>query len=579
MQNYMCLNVSYSVIKMSGDSEITTLTRYIPLDVFISLIKSDIQKLIREYGHRNCGLIQEELCDKIKKIIPEKKKIIFKHMDEPSMQKWNSEWSSKRNDFFNKLYEEEGFINKCFPKKYQKKNQSLNQLLSKHIEFCKENDQRLSVIGKSREYSVCLEYNVWIINKTASFTSEYLQNVNKFTFPTVKKYFNTKDHPEGYNPLTTYRNIRLNCEIYNPKSKSYQPIPVENTLPNSLPPTATDLDQKSRGKGGSSIPSGDGGTEKNKYDVNIHPKTEPHASNSRESSTSKTKVDDTPNGQHDDLKAKGTVSPINAQVAKGQPNEATDTKAQSPEQLSETTSSISPKNSLVAKVQDPSPPVIEGQGTDSDATPSTTSATSGTKHSTENIPSPLAPDLSFSQPQPPSVAAVADQYPQEPTPPDLIIKSTNHGASLTSSDPGLVPSHVADSDSSEISSTSTTIYATSSTTTISTPGSSLAQDPHIPTPSTQPVVTTSIITTITQGTTSASSSPAITVSVMGTNPISSTVGITSTMDSGKSNAPFKNIPGSRDPNILPPKNKDDSLSHNKGKTSKTNTIYKYYLHA
>ncbi|SBT56723.1 hypothetical protein POVWA2_074790 [Plasmodium ovale wallikeri] len=250
---------------MGDDSGYTTLTRYISVDFFKGMIESNIKKLIHTYGHKKCGLRQEELCDKIKEIIPEKKKIIFAHMNARAQQKWSTEWNKQRSKYFSKLYDEEGFINMCFPNKYPKKNQSLNQLLSKHIEFCKEKDQRLSVIGKNREYSVCLEYNKWIIAKTATFSNEYLQNVKKFTFPTVKKYFSTKEHPEGYNPLTTYHGIKLNCEIYNPESSSYQPIPVENTLPNSIhPPTAHDVRQKSQKIGGKSMPNEDGEIKKNK---------------------------------------------------------------------------------------------------------------------------------------------------------------------------------------------------------------------------------------------------------------------------------------------------------------------------
>ncbi|SBT59138.1 hypothetical protein POVWA2_092130 [Plasmodium ovale wallikeri] len=402
MQNYMCSNVSYSVIKMADNTEYTALTRYITPEFFISMIASDIKELIHTYGHKNCGLIQEELCDKIKKIIPEKKKIIFKHMDEPSMQKWNSEWSSKRNDFFNKLYEEEGFINKCFPKKYPKKNQSLNQLLSKHIEFCKENDQRLSVIGKSREYSVCLEYNVWIINKTASFSSEYLRNVRDYKIQTVKKFFSTKKHPQGYDPLTTYRNIRFDCEIYNPASNRYQPVPVENTPQNSIhPPTAHDVGQEFQGKGGKSMPDKVGDIQKNKPDVQILHKTEPSSSDSQTPSLANTKLEDNANGQLDDLKAKGTGLTNNAQDSTGKPTRATNAKAPSFQQVPEPPSLTSPKDSLAATVPN-LPSVIKDQDTDPDVTPSTTLATSSTTHSTENVRSPLAPDLSLvkSQPQP-----------------------------------------------------------------------------------------------------------------------------------------------------------------------------------
>ncbi|SBT59332.1 hypothetical protein POVWA2_094860 [Plasmodium ovale wallikeri] len=113
MQNYMCLNVSYSVIKMADDSEITTLTHYIPIDVFLGMIEGNIKKLIHTYGHTNCGLRQEELCEKIKKIISEHKNIIFEHMDTRSKKKWSKEWDSQRSKYFSRLYQEEGFINMC----------------------------------------------------------------------------------------------------------------------------------------------------------------------------------------------------------------------------------------------------------------------------------------------------------------------------------------------------------------------------------------------------------------------------------------------------------------------------------
>ncbi|SBT58754.1 hypothetical protein POVWA2_087320 [Plasmodium ovale wallikeri] len=254
MQNYMCLNVSYSVIKMADDSEITTLTHYIPLDFFKGMIESDIKELIHTYGHKNCGLRQEELCDKIKKLIPEKKKLIFEHMDARSKKKWDSEWRKKRNEFFNKLYDDEGFINMCFPPKY-KNNASLDQLLSRHIQFCKKKDQWRAAIGESREYSVCLEYNKWIIAEESSFTSEYLRNVQIYKINTVKKFFSTKKHPEGYDPRTTYHGIKLNCEIYNPASNKYQEKLVEKAPTKSRhPPAPSDVGQESQGKSGKSTP-------------------------------------------------------------------------------------------------------------------------------------------------------------------------------------------------------------------------------------------------------------------------------------------------------------------------------------
>ncbi|SBT55423.1 hypothetical protein POVWA1_069890 [Plasmodium ovale wallikeri] len=188
---------------MAHDPGYTALTRYITTDFFKAMIESDVKKLIHTYGHKNCGLIQEELCEKIKKLIPEKKKIIFEHMDASSRQKWNKEWDTQRSKYFNEFYEEEGFINMCFPKKY-KNNPSLNQLMSKHIDFCKEKDKRLLDLQKNSEFSVCKQYNRWIDTQRTAFTLEYLKNVNKFNVQTVDKYFITKDHPGGHDPRGTY---------------------------------------------------------------------------------------------------------------------------------------------------------------------------------------------------------------------------------------------------------------------------------------------------------------------------------------------------------------------------------------
>ncbi|SBT83089.1 STP1 protein [Plasmodium ovale] len=549
---------------MADHLEYTTLTHYIPIEVFYAMIESDIKKLIHTHGHKNCGLMHEKLCEEIKKVIFEKKNTVLNLMDKRGKKKWSDEWDSQRNGFFNKLFEEEGFINMCYPPK-GKGNQNLQKLKSKHIQFCKEKDQRLLAIGKSREYSVCLEYNKWIIAETDSFTQEFLQNVSDYSHRTVKKYFTTKKHPGGHDPLLTYRNIKLDCEIYNPKSERYQKIPVENAPTNSIHPSkASDARQKSQGKGRKSIPGRDVGTEKKKSDVKIPSKTEPPASDSLTSSITNTNVDGTANDQHNNIKAKVIDSPIKAQGATGQPPKTTDTKAPSTQQLPEPTSAISPKDLSAAKVSNPPSSVIKGQDTDPDATPSTTSATSDTTH-TKNVQSSLTPDVSLAQPQPPAVAADTDHYSKEPTP-YPVRKSTDQGASLTSAlDPGLAPSQVATSNSSasETSSTNTSI-ATSSTMTL-TPGSSLAQDSHLLTPSTQTIVTTSIATPLTQTTTSVSVPPTITFSAISTNPITSIIKITSTKrDSREPNALSKTITNSIDLNSASPKNQDNVLPPNTG---------------
>ncbi|SBS91002.1 STP1 protein [Plasmodium ovale curtisi] len=547
---------------MADDSEYTTITRGMHIGVFLAMIEGNIKKLIRKYGHKNCGLMHEELCEEIKNIISEKKKIVFNHMDKDGKKKWISDWDSKRNGFFKNLFEGEGFINMCYPPK-AKGNQNLQKLKSRHIQFCKEKDERRSAVGNNPEYSVCRQYNEWINEKTASFTREFLKNVRDSNISIVKKYFSTKEHPKGHDPLGTYRNSKKNCEIYNPTSKRNQHKPVAKAPQNSKhPPTAPDLNQKSQGRGGKSIPGGDDGAEKEKSDVKIPPKPEPPASDSLASSQTKIKVDSTDNGQNADLKAKGTDHPSKDQGAKGKPTGATDTKAPSTQQLPESTSSISSKDSPVAIVPDPLPSVIKDQGTSSDSTPITTSTTSGTTHSTEKIQSSLTPGVSSAQPQPPAVATVTGQYSKEPTPPGPVSKSTDQDASLTSAlDPGLAPTQAATSNTSASETSSTT---TSSTMAL-TPGSSLAQDPHLLTPSTQTIVTTSIATTLTQTITSVSVPPTITVSAISTTPITSIIGIKSTTgESGEPNSELKTIPDSQDPNSASPKNKNSALPPNTG---------------
>ncbi|SBT56986.1 STP1 protein [Plasmodium ovale wallikeri] len=548
---------SYSVIKMAGDSGYTTLTHYIDIEVFLNWIQGYIRSLIRKYGHKKCGLMHVELCEEIKKIVNKKKTLILSPMDEEGKKKWNSEWRSQKNEFFNRLFQEEGFTYTCDSRK-NTHNPSLYQLKSRHIQFCKDKDVRRAAVEANPEYKACREYDAWIETEKASFTSEYLRNVKEFRRPNVHKYFSTAEHPEGHDPLGTYRKSKLDCEIYNPNSKRYQAKLVEKAPAKSLPlPTASDPDPKSQGKGGGSILGKDGGGEKEKSDVKVPPKTELSSSNSQTSSLTNTKVDDTVNGQHDDLKANGTGPPNNTQDA-GKPTEATDTQAKTPEQLPEPKISISHQDSLAANVPKTLPSVIKGQDTVSYSTASTTSATSDATHSTQNVAPRLPPDLSLVQPQSPAVAAVADQYSQEPTPPDPVRKSTDQDASLISAlAPGLAPSQATASNSSA--------SETSSTTTISTIGSSLDNDSHFPTLSTQPSVTTSVDTTVTQSVASVSGPPTITDAAMNKNPITSTIEIKSTTgEIGEPNSKHKTIPYSKYPNSASPKNRKDALPPDTG---------------
>ncbi|SBT57155.1 STP1 protein [Plasmodium ovale wallikeri] len=573
MQNYMRLSVSYSVIKMAGDSDITTLTRYIPIYVFTGAITNDIKNLISKYGHKNCGLMHKELCEEIKKIINTKKTLILGPMDEEGKEKWNNEWRSKKNEFLNKLFEEEEFINVCNPFK-KIKHQDIYQLLSRHVKFCQKKDVWRAEVEANPEYNACREYDSWIETEKASFTLEYLRYVSKYHRPTVNGYFSTKEDPRGHDPRSTYHNSKLNCKLYIHSSKKNLQKPVDNASTKSLhPPTEPDPRKESQEIGGKSMPDRDGGITKNKPYGQILSQTEPPASNTQKSSQSNTKVDDdTANGQHTHLKAKGTGPPNNVQDA-GIPTEVTDKQAKTPEQLPEPTISISPKDSTVANVPGTLSSVTKNQGTVSDSTPSTTLATSGTIHSNQNISSPSGPDLSLPESQSPAVVSVpsqhqtqgTSQYSKEPTTPDPIIKSTDKDASLTSPldphsplDPGLVSAPATASNSSS----SATLSATVSTTSASTAGSSSDQDilPITVTSQSTATTPTSATTVLTETTTSMLDPSTATVSAVGTKPTPNITRITGTTDEyGKPKASTKTVSDSPDPNFVSTKRQDDTI--------------------
>ncbi|SBT54903.1 hypothetical protein POVWA2_066160 [Plasmodium ovale wallikeri] len=286
----------------------TTHTHDIPIEVFLAFIQDDIKNVIRTHGHKNCGLKYEDVCEKIQKIITTKKTHISKFLDDHGRDKLNSEWRIKKNGFLNKLFEEEGFINMCSPKKYTT-NPRLNQLMSKHIDFCKKKDVRRAAVVAKPEYSECVQYNSWIETQKKSFHQEYLNNVRDFKAPTVNKYFSTKEHPQGHDPVRTYLKSKLDCNRYNPPTRSHPKGSPEKAPKSSIHlPTSPDVGQKSQGKGEKSMPDRAGGIQKKQSDAMIPPQTEPPVSDTQTSSPSNAKVDDTDNDQNADLKAKGSVS-------------------------------------------------------------------------------------------------------------------------------------------------------------------------------------------------------------------------------------------------------------------------------
>ncbi|SBT00734.1 STP1 protein [Plasmodium ovale curtisi] len=443
---------------MADHSGYTILTKYIPVEFFIDLIKSPIKKLIHKYGHKNCGLRHEELCEEIKKIISDNKKIELKHMDEAGKKKWISDWDRQRNGFFNKLFEEEGFINMCYPPK-KIGNPSLYQLKSKHIQFCKKKDERRLALEKKNEYSVCRQYNSWIDTERKSFTREYLSNVSNFNSRTVNKYFSTKEHPRGHDPSGTYLKSKVDCEIYNPASEKYQKKTVEKTPKNKLQLSRVpNIRQGSQEKDGRSVEDGDTASAKTKTDVKKLSQNEPPP-DSLTFPLINTKVDSTANGQYISLKPKAHDSSVNrdggtkeSTPTQGEPptNNSPTSREEAPPQagspplppkdarltpaiqsvsapnatislsssistVPDTTSSKTPvtssnltvitASSLNSGSSSPSDPLLPAVVTkDQDKPPhsTTTPVTSANTHSTKTLPEPSAAVPSLAQPKPPT---------------------------------------------------------------------------------------------------------------------------------------------------------------------------------
>ncbi|SBS91108.1 STP1 protein [Plasmodium ovale curtisi] len=321
---------------MADDSGYTTITHGMPIGVFLAMIEGNIKNHIRKYGHKNCGLRHEELCEEIKKIISDNRKIVFKHMNQAGRKKWISDWDSKRNEFFNRLFEEEGFINVCYPKNY-KNNPSLYELKSKHIQFCKERDVRREAVIANPLYSECVNYNSWINTETTKLILEFLRNVKISKLPTVKKYFSTKTQPEGYDPRDTYPKSKLDCNEYNPPPRSHPQRPTAETPPNSIHShTITDVTQRSKEKNRKSVPDVDSENDKKKPDENMSHKPKPSTAGSKIPSSTTIEPDHAVNGEKTNVKAKGPVPPIKGE---GEKKEGTSRHLQQP------TDSTPPKGS------------------------------------------------------------------------------------------------------------------------------------------------------------------------------------------------------------------------------------------
>ncbi|SBT52430.1 hypothetical protein POVWA1_063580 [Plasmodium ovale wallikeri] len=155
-------------------------------------------------------------------------------------------------------------------------NKNLQKLKLKHIEFCKKRDDWKAAVEANPEYNACREYNSWIETEKASFTQEFLRNVRESTVQVVTRYFTTKKHPRGHDPRETYRNSKLDCNQYNPPTRSHPKGSVAKTSTISLhPPAPPIVRRKSQGETRSSVTDADSTNAKTKADVKTRFQTEP----------------------------------------------------------------------------------------------------------------------------------------------------------------------------------------------------------------------------------------------------------------------------------------------------------------
>ncbi|SBT55799.1 surface-associated interspersed protein 4.2 (SURFIN 4.2) (SURF4.2) [Plasmodium ovale wallikeri] len=408
----------------------TTRTHDIDINVFLAFIQGDIKNLIREYGHKSCGLRHEELCKEINKIITDKKRHILSFLNPDGKKRLNSEWNSQRKGFFDKLFEEEGFINMCYPYK-NIGNQSLYQLKSKHIKFCKKRDSWKATVEKDNEYNECVTYNQWVIAEIKSLTNEFLQNVSDYSHGTVKKYFSTKKHPGGHDPRDTYRNSRLDCNKYNPPPKSHPQIPEAKSPTNKLQPSMKpNIIRDSQGKDTNPVTYGDSAGAKTKPEANTFPNAKPPTVDSQLLPQSKTQPDDIPTGQDTPVRHNAPAPPVNVEGAK---NESSNIHNQPPTGMPRTVQAeASPKDSVLQPVVQLSPSPTAT--TYLPSSPSPVNDTTSSLTITPDLSIKSGSLLSADQRLPSPVTKGQDGAPKATTASDTL-ETTHHNQSVLSTAP------------------------------------------------------------------------------------------------------------------------------------------------
>ncbi|SBS89688.1 STP1 protein, partial [Plasmodium ovale curtisi] len=532
---------------MNKGSSYSTELEEIPIGTFIREVKEHIEELFSNYGHKDCGLVHEDVCKNIKDFIGKTKKSLLAKKKKDVIDNFNREWERLKKKTYDDKFNEFGYENLCFPEKF-KRNPRLRKLKTDFINFCQQKNVRKKEV-KSDDFSTCTNYNIWINAQKNTFDRDYLQIVKELGVKDVTNYFRTKTQPRGFDPRPIYNSNKLNCnELYRQSKKPKKKTDV------TLPITTKSPEETSGGKGSkkSYTPITNGKTIISDA-INLPNPSKLPSDNSQKDPPALKKPKDVTDGQDTNSRNRDTLPPTT--------QNPTILLPPVPPSIPPGHSALPPPPALSLPPVHPSPPTQIGQQTpDKQSTPVTHSATFTKIPSTAQAAIPTAfPPKS----QSPDTA----HHPPEPGSPNPIIKSQALGpAPTTALDPGIALVPAAASNSS-VSGTSSTIV---STTTASTAGSPPAQDPLVITVPPQSTTTTSIVTTPihTQTTTAKLSPSTTTVSAIDTQPISSITGnIRTTKESEKPKAPIKNKSDTQGSISASPKKQDDSTAASIGAQS------------
>ncbi|SBT56202.1 STP1 protein [Plasmodium ovale wallikeri] len=529
---------------MSKGSSYSTELEENPIGIFIHDVKKHIEDLFNNHGHRDCGLVHEDVCKNIKDFIGNRKKSLLTKKGKNIVSNFNKDWERLKKKTYDDKFNEFGYENLCYPEKF-KRNPRLRKLKTDFINFCQQKNVRKNEV-KSDDFSSCTNYNIWINAQKNAFDRDYLQIVKELTVNEVTSYFRTKTQPKGFDPRPIYNSNKLNCKKLYSQSKK-QPEKTGSALP--IPPKSHEVTSGGKESKKTYTPITNEKTIITDTINRPNPSKSP-SDNSQKDPSTLAKPKDVANGQDTNSRNRGTFPPVAPRSPTNTLQDALLISTGYPAHLPPPALSPPP-------TQIPQHTPVAQQTPDKQSIPVTHSATS------PNITQSLSPDEVPPKTQPPDKA----HHAPEPGSPNPVIKSPDlYPPPTTALDPGLASAPEAVSNSSE-SRTSSTV---GSTTMDSTSGSPSAQDQLQITVPSQSTTTTSIVTTSinTQTTTAESGPSTTTVSAIVTQPIPSIPGNASTIEeSEKVKAPLKTRSDPQDLISAFPKKQDDSTEPSIGAQS------------